>query len=157
MTSDQNDPHDDDLTSHYLYEVILSVEHPIERPERITHEFGLAIDDPISSAYAAVAVTWSHTVKIRSHRLFFAIVIGFLTCLETAGDFVQALIASGGRITIWVRLPGSINIGDVLDAQDLARMARLKVELGVTMVPHLQSEPALQTPYPRAQPGPASA
>ncbi len=154
MTPQQTDPDADDLEHRYIYDVILCVEHPTEPPERITRELGLAPDEPTFSVGVAI---WSHSVKIRDHRLFFKVVVALLTQLEAAADFVHTLNAAEGRLTIWLRLPGHTNIGDVLAPGDVMRMARLKVELGVDVIPDLRSEPALRRPYPRAQPGPASA
>ena len=145
--------YDDEGDMQYMYDVALKIEHP----QQLGEDIGLALGlDPDAWQPETLGV-WSHTVSIQDHRLFFKVVVDLLTLLESAADFVQALNDGGGRTTIWLRLPGHTNIGDILAPRDILRMARLKIELGVEVVPDLQSEPALRRPYPRAQPGPASA
>jgi len=63
--------------------------------------------------------------------------VELLERLEAAAEFVGNLLASGGRISLFVHLPGRTNIGDSLAPADLLRMGRLGVGLSVEVFPEM--------------------
>ncbi len=135
----------------YLYVVTLRISHPTEKLDVISKELGLQPDykwqvgEPRTSGSGVPfpgggvnkETYWACYEEVEGRRLFSETVAEFLGDLEAAQDFAAHLIATGGRITININLPGFENIGSTITAATIARMARLGVELGIEVFPKM--------------------
>ena len=133
-----------------LYNVTLRVSHPNEVLHTITNELGLQPHYKWQAGQPRAAPNgaplpgvnrdtyWAHAVRIAGHRYFFKTVVELLEKLEAAEEYVHGLIASGGRVSLIVHLPGHTNIGDMIAPADLLRLGRLGVGLGVEVFPDMR-------------------
>ena len=143
-----------DYVPNYLYDVTLQIKHPTETLDIISEKIGLEPDyklqvgEPRTAANGASFpgggvnkyTYWACYEEVEGRRLFSETVAEFLNDLEAAQDFAANLIATGGRITIAINLPGFENIGSVISAADIARMARLGVELSIEVFPKMNRQ-----------------
>lgn len=53
-------------------------------------------------------------------------------------EFLHQLSNDGGRISIYLHLPGSINIGDTLSIETLSMLLDLKMELDIEVFPNMK-------------------
>ena len=68
-------------------------------------------------------------------RRFFENVLELVSRLEPSSQFIAEIVDGGGSALITVQLPGENNIGAVMDWTDLARIAALKIKLGIEVFP----------------------
>ena len=81
---------------------------------------------------------WGHSFDVKGERLFSDGVSKMLSVLLSKAEFVHELVNSGGSIGLYVYLPGSVNIGDVLSWKDLEQLASLRVDFGVEVFPNFR-------------------
>jgi hypothetical protein len=55
-------------------------------------------------------------------------------------DFIHRLVVEGGRVEIYLGLLGSINIGDTITVETLAKLTDLKVDLGIEVFPNMRRQ-----------------
>lgn len=132
-----------------IYNVILMINHPTEKLEVITAALGIEPHHKWQAGQPRTTPTgtllpgvnretyWGFSDGIAGHRYFFETVVELLEKLEAAAEYMQYLLASGGRINLVVHLPGHTNIGDSLAPTDLLRMGRLGIGLGVEVFPEM--------------------
>ena len=132
-----------------IYTVILMIHHPTERLDVITAALGMEPHHERQAGQPRTTPTgtllpgvnretyWGFSDGIAGHRYFFETVVELLEKLEAAAEYMQYLLASGGRLSLVVHLPGHTNIGDSLAPADLLRMGRLGVGLGVEVFPEM--------------------
>ena len=132
------------------YQISLSIRHPSMAPDAITAQLhmipqykwkrGERRKTPRGTVLPGVRneTRWRHVRPFVQGRLFFDGVKAMLTTLEPNADFLSKVASEGGQVTILVNLPGYVNIGDVLDAATLKRLADLQVALSVEVFPTIQ-------------------
>jgi hypothetical protein len=81
---------------------------------------------------------WGHWFDVEGERLFSVGVSKMSSILLRNAEFVHELVDSGASIGLYVYLPGSVNIGDVLSWKDLQQLASLKVSFGVEVFPNFE-------------------
>lgn len=73
-------------------------------------------------------------------RLFFIEINQIITYLSPHKDFLHRIVAEGGRVQIDVGLLGSVNIGDTISLETLAKLVDLKIHLGIEVFPHMKRQ-----------------
>lgn len=143
MVRSSSDPE----TERLRFVIRLVVRHPTIEPAAITDEFGL--EPHLAHAVGTDGVTpigtklpwkykesiWGWSKHVRRKRAFFDEVAKLALKLEKHQQFISALVAGGGTITAIVDLPGDENIGSVMSAADIRRLANLEIDLGIEVFP----------------------
>jgi hypothetical protein len=57
--------------------------------------------------------------------------------LVKAKDAVRDIKESGGRIELYLNLPGSVNIGDTIDSTVLCKLGKMGVDLSIEVFPDM--------------------
>ena len=78
---------------------------------------------------------WSHWLRIERNRLFFKDIAKLIDRLEPHKQFLHEIANQGGAIELIVNLPGDINIGDDFGWREMARLAALRIDLGIKVFP----------------------
>ena len=78
---------------------------------------------------------WVRSVERHGHRLFFDPLREMLDRLEARRSFVAGYLASGGDAVFTVQAYGRENIGDILSAESVMRVAKLWISLTFEVVP----------------------
>ena len=136
---DENEPD-------YRYDIRLLISHPSIDPARITSALGKT---PSHSAIAGAPTRpgrpyfhrlsfWSYSYEVEGKRKFFSSFAETMDWLEPHRDFLADIVKDGGDITLIVNLPGDTNIGSTLSWRDMARLAALKIDLGVEVFPDMR-------------------
>ena len=125
----------------------LMIKHPTMDPARISMELGLQPwhswkageprVTPVGKRLPGVNPTsyWVSREEVTGKRLFFENVLELVSRLEPSSQFIAEIVDGGGFVSITVQLPGERNIGDSMDWPGLARIAALKIELGIEVFP----------------------
>jgi hypothetical protein len=133
----------DDEADKLRYRIVLSVRHPNIDHTLITSRIGLEprMGWTAGAERRTIAGTllpgvskttaWRHSFDVKGERLFSEGVSKMLSVLLRNAELVHELINSGASIGLFVYLPGSVNIGDVLSWEELGQLASLKVNFGV--------------------------
>jgi hypothetical protein len=85
---------------------------------------------------------WSHPSSsiiqrtLHDSRAFSQGVRATIDALAPAAQVLQGIYATGGRARLILDFEGDKNIGDVIAASDLSRLAQLGVSLGIEVFPH---------------------
>ena len=86
--------------------------------------------------YIARRTSWKVRRDFEGLRQFFPPGLAVLNSVVGANDaYVRGLTESGGSVTLIFDLPGDVNLGSEMDPAGLARLADLKVELGIEVFP----------------------
>ncbi len=139
--------HDEPETEERSFVIRLLIKHPSCEPSEITRELGLTphlarkVGDarptpkgtPPSETYRETA--WSHSFRVTGERRFFTSADALVLGLEERASFLQHLSETGGTVCLIFDLFGEHNVGDVLRWRSLARLAALRVDLGVEVFP----------------------
>lgn len=145
---DEDDEWDEKLKRSLRYEVRLLIKHPDMDPARITET--LRLKPNLSHLAGSPRITpkggslpgvyresaWSHWFRIERNRLFFADVAKLIDRLEPQKEFLHGIVSSGGTIDVIVSVPGDTNIGDSFRWRDMARLAALRIDLGIEVFPN---------------------
>ena len=141
-----NVTHDSD-DAQFEFAIQLMIKHPSMDPARISTKLGLRPNHswkagepraaPNGQRLPGVNPTsyWVSSERTTGKRLFFENVLELVRRLEPSSELIAEIVSSGGFVLITVQLPGKTNIGAVLDWQGLARIAALKIELGIEVFP----------------------
>ena len=78
---------------------------------------------------------WQYSETFRHSRAFSLGVRKVTDALMPAAARLQEVFATGGSAQLILDLKGHRNIGDVIDAADLGRLAQLGVSLGIEVFP----------------------
>jgi hypothetical protein len=78
---------------------------------------------------------WQYSETFRHSRTFSLGVRKVTDALTPAARRLQEICATGGRAQLILDLKGHRNIGDVIDAADLGRLAQLGLSLGIEVFP----------------------
>jgi hypothetical protein len=78
---------------------------------------------------------WGYSVRVEGKRCFGEDIVKLIETLEAHAEFLSEIVKTEGTIDLVVHLPGDINVGDLLPWDVLARLAFLKVSLGVEVFP----------------------
>lgn len=125
----------------HRFEVSIRIWHPSINPEEISNNLGVVprvarmagADRSTPSgrplAGANRETFWSYRCPAVAEGGLAGAVGYCLEVIDVAEPFVRALIASGGRIELFVGWFCSGNCGDVLDSPSLGRLGRLGVNL----------------------------
>ncbi len=132
----------------YIFDISVMVSHPTLRADELTREFGMepknswSVGDvcatPDGKIFPGIrsGTYWNYSEEIRDKRDFsLALMEFFARAFESRSGFVGELVDSGGEILLLVYLHGSTNIGAVIKPADLARLAQLRVSLGIEVFP----------------------
>ena len=145
------------------FSVLLRVRHPSLKPDEISKGLGLLPDHSrcVGERRSTPAGTllpgynkltlWSAGQDSVHQRAFFEKVMMIIDHLETFREFVAQITDTDGKVDIMIQLPGDINIGSDLTIDDLGRLYRLKVSIGVEVFPHM-GEISAQDMVPYNQP-----
>lgn len=139
--------HDEPEAEELSFSIRLLIKHPSCDPSEITRELGLtphlahkvgdARQTPqgtsLSGTYRETA--WSHAFRVTDERRFFRGADALMLGLEERASFLQHLSETGGTVCLIFDLFGEHNVGVVLKWQSLARLAALRVDLGVEVFP----------------------
>ena len=129
------------------FAIVLMIKHPDMDPARISMELGLqpwhswkACEPrvtPFGKRLPGVNPTsyWVSREEVTGKRLFFENVLELVGRLEPSSKLIAEIVDGGGFVSITVQLPGERNIGDSMDWPGLARIAALKIELGIEVFP----------------------
>lgn len=131
----------------YRYDVLLYIDHPNIDPGAITEALGLAPyaahragtprktpkGTPLDGVYRTTK--WSHSAPAEGKRRFFQGVTQLVDILEPHAAFLSKIVETKGSIQLLVHLAGDVNIGDDMAWHELARLAALKIKLGVEVFP----------------------
>ncbi len=129
------------------YNINLLIKHPSIDPEIITEQLGLVpfrawrFGEPRLTPKGTLLAgvwrdsSWSWQLKCQGKRAFFESVGKLVRELEPHSKFLSDLVLDGGNICLIVNLPGRKNIGDVLSWQLMAKMAHLKIDMGIEVFP----------------------
>jgi hypothetical protein len=135
--------HDEPETEALSFSIRLLIKHPSCDPSEITRELGLTPHlahrvgearqipkgTPLPGTYRETV--WSHAVRVTGERRFLTSADALVSGLEERASFLQHLKETGGTVCLIFDLFGEHNVGDVLRWQSLARLAALRVDLGV--------------------------
>lgn len=139
-------PEDDNAT--LKYGIVLMIKHPDMDPARITSALGIAprrvwkAGDPRQTPIGTKlpgqwpGSYWMIAEEEVGYRDFFTSVENWVDKLEPFATFLSEIIGTGGSISIALQLSGKQNIGDIIGWEYLARLAALKITLGVEVFPH---------------------
>jgi hypothetical protein len=141
---------DDADNAELIYGIRLLIKHPRIDPALITAGLGLTPDmshtvgkgrktpvgTPLPGVYKETA--WGYAYEVEGERLFSGDVAEFISRLEEKAAFLRELVDTGGRANLDIQLPGHVNVGDVIRWQDLARIAALRINLGVEVFPNFK-------------------
>jgi hypothetical protein len=144
---DEDDKWEEEIKRSLRYEIRLLIKHPEMDPARITEELRLKPNlshrvgkprmtpkgGPLPGLYRESA--WSHWFRVERNRLFFADVVKLIDRLEPHKNFLHEIVSGGGRISLIIHLPGDTNIGSTFHWQDMARLAALRINLGIEVFP----------------------
>ena len=122
----------------YFYSIRILVCHPVMSAADLASGMGEEAKysgEPRSNGKPSF---WSRVTETRGERGFFSGVAGAISWLEGRRVFVQAVLATGGKIEVIVNLPGDRNIGDSWKMENMARAAALGVTLGVEVFPNIR-------------------
>jgi hypothetical protein len=78
---------------------------------------------------------WGYSQIVHDSRAFSVSVRAMIDALTPAADMLQKIYATGGRAQLILDLDGDKNIGDVIAAAELSRLAELGVSLGIEVFP----------------------
>jgi hypothetical protein len=78
---------------------------------------------------------WQYSETFRHSRAFSLGVRKVADALTPAAATLQKICATGGRARLILDFKGHRNIGDVIEATDLARLGQLGVSLGIEVFP----------------------
>lgn len=78
---------------------------------------------------------WAYSRTFDHSREFSQGAREVIDALMPARDVLQRICATGGRAQLILDFGGERNIGDVIDAADLSRLAQLRVSLGIEVFP----------------------
>ena len=145
--NEEEDEWDEKIKQALRYSARILIKHPDIDPARITEALRLKPNmshlagsprmtpkgGPLPGVYKESA--WSHWYRVERNRLFFSEVGKLLDWLEPHKDFLRGIVDSGGTIDIILHLPGDTNIGDHFRWQDMARLAALRIDLGIEVFP----------------------
>ncbi len=146
MKDDTKMPQDSEDTP-LKFEIVLMIKHPSMDPARISTVLGKKpkhswkVGEPRATPdgkrLPGVYPTsyWVSSEDVTGKRLFFKDVLELVSRLEPSSQFIAEIVDGGGFVSITVQLPGERNIGDSMDWPGLARIAALKIELGIEVFP----------------------
>src|SRR5689334_9034890 len=143
MVVDDQDEWEEEIKRSLRYHVGLLIKHPNIDPARLTERLRLQPDsfqiagaprmtpkgNPLPGMHRESG--WSHWFGVERNRFFFEDVAKLIDILEPHKDFLHQIVNEGGRIEVIVYLPGDINIGSSLQWRDMARLAALRINLGI--------------------------
>jgi hypothetical protein len=129
------------------FSIRLLIKHPSWEPSNLTRDLGLTphmthqVGDrrstptgrPLPGIYHESA--WSYMIRVTGRRHFFTSAATLIDTMESHRDLLLRLNETGGIVTLCFDLRGEANVGDVLRWRDLARLAALRVDLGVEVFP----------------------
>ena len=78
---------------------------------------------------------WNNSTKIAKKRKFADEIRKIIDIIEKHEQWWSKYSEHGGTIDIIVECRGSYNVGDLVDWNDLGRMAKLKISLGFEIFP----------------------
>lgn len=129
------------------YRLRVLIKHPTENLEVFSRETGLTPslcaqrgDQSIGrdgTQLSAVHPTsiWQHTRLVAHSRRFSNGITSLLDALTPAAASIKALRAAGGSADFILELDGTRNIGDVIEAGELRRLAELGLDFGLEVYP----------------------
>lgn len=144
---DEDDKWDEEIKQALRYSVRLMIKHPGIDPARITealrltpnrsHVVGSPRMGPTGLSLPGVykESAWSHWFRVERNRLFFTDIVKLIDRLEPHKQFLHDIVGGGGTIDLIVGLPGDTNIGDCFRWRDMARLAALRIDLGIEVFP----------------------
>src|SRR5689334_18002694 len=104
------------------YELRILVRHPTLPKEHLLTLFGDGSDHSVSAGERGKTYSfWSTTDRVTGERAFSRGLTRALEWLEERSTAVSDILRTGGNIEVILQLPGDRNIGDTLDANELAR------------------------------------
>ena len=138
---------DDPEDTRLKFETVLMIKHPSMDPARISMKLGLRpwyackageprvthVGKPLPGVNPTSGWVWKE--ETAGKRLFFENVLDLVRRLEPSSKFIAEIVDGDGSVSITVRLPGENNIGSSLDWPGLARIAALKIKLGIEVFP----------------------
>ncbi len=144
----------DNENSALNFKIVLMIDHPGMDPARITAELGMkpryhwkagdARQTPVGTPLPGRRQQsyWAISEEVAGHRDFFTSVADWVARLEPSAAFLSEIVETGGSIYIGLQLSGKRNIGDVINWDALARIAALKIQLGVEVFPDMRDAAA---------------
>ncbi len=131
------------------HEICVQINHPTLLPDEITEV--LEWDPEVAYVVGEVrrypngtlrggiwpSSYWCGSEEDEGSSVFRAHLLEIISCFEARPDFFRDLVRTGGTIWVTVRLPGDASVGDTLEPEDLEAMARLGIEFGVEVFPHM--------------------
>jgi len=78
---------------------------------------------------------WSYSIS-RDDRIFSEEINKTLEMLSPHKKFLSRFTKQGGRINLYLQLPGDTNVGSRLNSDIIAKMANLRVEFDIEVFPN---------------------
>lgn len=129
-----------------FYSVRVLIKHPSWSVAEITARLMEEPDYSWSAGEGGRTETmWSRVSNTAGQRLFFNEVNEVLKWIQAKGAFSKELKASGGSLCVIVELPGSVNLGDVLEPEAMQLALALGVSLGIEVFPNMRRPGASNT------------
>jgi hypothetical protein len=147
--SDDDDMRDgDDFGQDFRFRVRVLIRHDSIPAQSITAALGVepdgceSVGEPTGFINSkgieniAIWTAWSVSRDFEGLRQFFPPGLAVLNSVVGANDaYVRGLTETGGSVTLIFDLPGDVNLGSEMDPAGLARLADLKVDLGIEIFP----------------------
>lgn len=131
------------------YRIVLAIKHPNLDPATISVELGM---EPSNSWVAGderktpmgtrlpgtnPSSFWTASEEALGDRFFFKSVVDLVRRLEKSADFISNIADTGGVTSVIIQLSGQANIGDTMGSEELLRLAKPKMQLGVEVFPRM--------------------
>lgn len=140
----------EDYDAHYRFTIVLQMSHPTMHSTIVTKALGVEPKrswtvgevrrTPTGTALEGIyrQTSWSISERFERRRDFFDACLEFIDrILQPRAKFVDSFLQTGGKIAVYLQIPGDANIGDAITAEGLARVARLGIEISVEVFPDM--------------------
>jgi len=133
--------------------VVLLIKHPSIDPAVISSELKLEAFRSWKAGESRATPTgtplpgtwrdssWNHVFSYKGERKFFDEIRQLLIQLLPHKDFLLKISNEGGRVEIYLQLPGDLNQGSSAEPAMLKEMAELGLYLGVEVFPEWGDDP----------------
>jgi len=138
--------HPEDADREYNFRIL--IKHPIMDPEIISAELALVPSgmsksgDPVRTPQGIIVgsgvynhSSWGKSWHVGGKRYFFESIPSIMEKLEGKKLFINDLNETGGSVELIFHLDGASYIGDTISWELLARMGKLKINMGVEVFP----------------------
>ena len=135
------------------FTLTLLIHHPDMDPQRITDELSLEPLRSVRKGADRVAPSgkpigrawpntrWNHVIFYPAKKVAADSIREILRRLENHAEFLAGITRTGGRISLFVNLPGASHRGESIDSATLHRFGGLGIDFGFEVFPDWDGEP----------------